>query len=98
MDEQTKPGDLTTDEKRRLFMTLDAHTEQNADIIHKVDKLETAAYGDKQLRIKGFADDIADIKVFIAALKTKSAFWAGVGATLAFLAMRAWEWIVGGKK
>lgn len=89
---------LTHDDKNRLFMTLDAHTKQNEEIISRQEKIELAVFGDDKVKYAGLMNDVMVIKAFIAELKAKRMFWLGVGAVATLLAKMFWEWILSGVK
>ena len=83
-------GNLSQDEKNRIFMTLDAQTKI-------LERLERGMYGDKENGVKGVLKDVAEIKKWIAASKVKIAFISGIGATVGFFSAKAWEWLVSHK-
>lgn len=92
-------ADLTQDEKDRLFLTLDAHTEtlkgQNATAAKQSEKLqllEQGMFGNKQLRQPGLISDVEDVKKWIAKMSLNIAYISG-GISLAVIAGKAiWDW------
>jgi len=86
---------LNDDEKRRLFQTLDKHTEQN-------DNIERGLYGDKKKKNKvpGAIDDIAELRNEIGKINSwinkhnlKTAYISGGVATGVIFCKMAWDWI-----
>ena len=85
---------LNDDEKRRLFQTLDKHTEQN-------DKIERGLYGDKPNKVKGALDTIEDLKTEIIKINTwinkyqlKTAYLSGAVAGVILYFKYIWDWFM----
>lgn len=76
-------------------MTLDAHTVQNKEIIDDVKALKVATFGDKQLKIPGLLDDVADLKKWIMKSRLKIAYAAGIFTAVGMGVKFIWEWISG---
>lgn len=90
MHNEPKAGELTADEKKRIFMTLDAQTVM-------IQKIERGIYGDKENGVKGALKDISEIKKWIAASKVKITFISGIGVAIGFIFTRVWEWAISHK-
>jgi len=80
------------DEKRRLFQTLDMHSDQNA-------KIERGLYGDPENKVKGALDQIEDLKgqihkieYWILKHNLKTAFISGVTASVVLFAKMVGSW------
>lgn len=92
---------LDENEKNRLFMTLDAinkkQDEQSAAIARgekKVDRLNLAVWGDKDLGIDGLQKDMKFVMGWITKMTMKVSFIAG-GVSVAFFLVKAlWEFIL----
>lgn len=82
---EPKSGELTADEKKRIFMTLDAQTVL-------IEKFDRGMYGDKENRVKGLNDRVETIESYILKTKFKVTFIAGACAVVSFEAHRLWEW------
>lgn len=83
---------LTDDEKARLFMTLDAQTEQLTTLEKKTEKIERGMYGDTDNGSKGLIHDMKFVKAWIADHKLKVAYLTGIFTTIGFALKALWEW------
>lgn len=84
--EELQSGELTANEKKRIFMTLDAQTAM-------IEKTNRGMYGDPDNGVSGLITRVASIEDWVNKSKLKIAFIAGAGATLTWLLNKAWEWI-----
>lgn len=84
--DEPQSGELTADEKKRIFMTLDAQTAM-------IEKTNRGMYGDVENGVKGLIARVTSIEDWNNKAKLKIAFIAGAGATIAWLFNKAWEWI-----
>lgn len=76
---------LNDDEKRRLFMTLDAQTKQ-------LERLEQGMFGDEKLKQPGLINDMIYVKRWISAYRLKIAYITGACTAIGYLATKAWEY------
>ena len=82
---------LNDDEKRRLFQTLDLHTQQN-------DETNRGLYGDKKNGVKGALERLDKIETWIENHNLKTAYVSGsVAAGILFLKI-GWDWLTKMKK
>ena len=85
-------SELNPDEKNRLFMTLDSHTQilgKQTEIADRqsrqLEKIDRALFGDKEIEHAGLVKDVSEIKKFIAKCVIKGAFVLGGCASIWFL-------------
>ena len=94
---EPQSGEFTGDEKKRLFMTLDANTDLTK-------KIERGVYGDPDNGVMGFDarlraieqkfdNRLTIVENFILKLKFRMAFVSGVTALLTLEGKALWEWI-----
>lgn len=81
---------FTFDEKKRLFMTLDAQTAQ-------LKKLEQGMYGDKDLKIPGLITDVTGLKIWRENVRLKVAFISGLAVAIWELLKSGWEYLINHK-
>jgi hypothetical protein len=84
-NDQNKAGELTHQEKQRLFMTLDLHTRQNENI-------ERALYGDEKNGQKGVIHIVGDHEKWIKGMDKKMLMLLG-GVLTIMGAGHLWEWV-----
>jgi hypothetical protein len=77
---------LNKNEKNRLFMTLDKHTEQN-------EKIERGLYGDQQNKVKGLIERVETIERWIMQHNIKTAYISGITAAVIVMLKVGWDWI-----
>lgn len=85
---------LSEDEKTRLFMTLDKHTEQN-------EKIERGLYGDEPNNVKGALDQIEELRSQVRGIQSwiskhnlKTAYMSGFVACVVIGAKMFWDWLM----
>lgn len=79
-------GNMTEDEKGRLFATLDAQTNQ-------LRRLEMGMYGDEKLGHKGLVKDMEYVLRWITKSKVKIAWVSGFCTAIGFGIKGLWDWI-----
>lgn len=84
---------LTEDEKNRLFLTLDLHTEQNKEMKKQNENIERALYGDEKNKVKGLLERVGTIEGWITDSKAKIVFWSGAAFGVLMVVKALWDWI-----
>jgi hypothetical protein len=95
---------LNTDEKNRLFMTLDSHTQilkQQTEIADRqsrqLEKFDRALFGDKEIEHPGLVKDVGEMKKFIAKCVIKGSFVLGGCASIWMLIKLGLDFAAGHK-